>query len=194
MVSDRGRAAAGSPSRAAPAIDERLLDAKLSVPQPRDGTVSRRDLIASARSSTCRLVSMIAPAGYGKSTLLAEWAELDDRPIVLRLARSVRRRSGGPDRLAGHGVRSRPAGERPAGRRCERDRRFGIGPLCSTAGGSVPSRSGPVRAHARRSPRAAITGVSRRARSRDRGCPSGLAAGHRQPGGATARGSTSNQR
>ena len=66
----------------AAAIDERLLEAKLSVPQARAGVVSRRELIAQARSSTCRLVCMTAPAGYGKSTLLAEWAELEDRPCA----------------------------------------------------------------------------------------------------------------
>jgi LuxR family transcriptional regulator, maltose regulon positive regulatory protein len=64
------------------AIDRSLLDAKLSVPQSRPGVVSRRELIARARTSPCPLVSMTAPAGYGKSTLLAEWADLEDRPVA----------------------------------------------------------------------------------------------------------------
>ena len=46
-----------------------LLDAKLSVPLPRPGSVSRAALIETARSSECRVVGVTAPAGYGKSTL-----------------------------------------------------------------------------------------------------------------------------
>ena len=34
-----------------------------------------------ARASGCRVVGVTAPAGYGKSTLLAEWAEAEDRPV-----------------------------------------------------------------------------------------------------------------
>ena len=51
------------------ALDEVLLDAKLSVPQPRPGEVSRAGLIDAARASECRVVGVTAPAGYGKSTL-----------------------------------------------------------------------------------------------------------------------------
>jgi LuxR family maltose regulon positive regulatory protein len=65
-----------------PALDEILLEAKLSVPPPRPGTVSRAALIESARSSDCRVVAVTAPAGYGKSTLLAEWAAAEDRPVA----------------------------------------------------------------------------------------------------------------
>ena len=63
------------------ALDEVLLDAKLSVPQRREGGVSRDDLIASARASECRVVGVTAPAGYGKSTLLAQWAAAEDRRV-----------------------------------------------------------------------------------------------------------------
>ena len=55
-------------------LDASLLDAKLSVPQPRLGSVSRAPLIEAARSSDCRVVGLTAPAGYGKSTLLVQWA------------------------------------------------------------------------------------------------------------------------
>jgi len=58
-----------------------LLDAKFSVPQPRPGDVSRAKLIETARSSGCRAVGVTAPAGYGKSAFLAEWAEAEDRPV-----------------------------------------------------------------------------------------------------------------
>ena len=45
--------------------------------------------IATARASSCRVVGVTAPAGYGKSTLLAEWAETEDRQVAwVSLARS----------------------------------------------------------------------------------------------------------
>jgi len=64
------------------ALDAVLLEAKLSVPQPRAGTVSRSGLIDRARESGCRVVGVTAPAGYGKSTLLAEWALTEDRRVA----------------------------------------------------------------------------------------------------------------
>ena len=64
-------------------LDQVLLDAKRSVPDPPSrGSVSRAALIESARSSGCRMVSVAAPAGYGKSTLLAEWAHAEKRPVA----------------------------------------------------------------------------------------------------------------
>ena len=65
-----------------PDLGELLLNAKLRVPRPRGGTVSRVDLIQRARSSGCRIVGITAPAGYGKSTLLAEWADCEDRRVA----------------------------------------------------------------------------------------------------------------
>src|SRR5690349_11134540 len=59
-----------------------LLDAKFSVPQPRPHTVSRMKLIEAARSGHCRAVGVTAPAGYGKSTFLAEWARAEDRRVA----------------------------------------------------------------------------------------------------------------
>jgi LuxR family transcriptional regulator, maltose regulon positive regulatory protein len=63
-------------------LDRLLLDAKLSVPQPRPGTVSRAGLIEAARASDCRVVGVTASAGYGKSTLLAQWARAEDRRVA----------------------------------------------------------------------------------------------------------------
>ncbi|MGZ0711598.1 LuxR C-terminal-related transcriptional regulator (plasmid) [Coraliomargarita sp. W4R53] len=63
-------------------LDAMLLDAKLTVPTPRPGLVSRHELIARARDSHTRAVAISAPAGYGKTSLLAEWATLDHRPIA----------------------------------------------------------------------------------------------------------------
>src|SRR5215469_11645964 len=65
-----------------PEFSQLLLDAKFSVPRPRPGTVSRGDLAETARSGVCRLVAVTAPAGYGKSTFLAEWAAAEDRRVA----------------------------------------------------------------------------------------------------------------
>jgi LuxR family transcriptional regulator, maltose regulon positive regulatory protein len=63
-------------------LEQLLLDAKLSVPQPRPGSVSRAKLIERGRASDSRVVAVTAPAGYGKSTLLAEWAIAEDRRVA----------------------------------------------------------------------------------------------------------------
>jgi LuxR family maltose regulon positive regulatory protein len=63
-------------------LGKSLHDAKLTAPEPRPGGISRRSLIAAARKSSCRVVGVTAPAGYGKSTLLAEWAATEDRPVA----------------------------------------------------------------------------------------------------------------
>ena len=58
------------------------LDAKFSVPQPRPGSVSRAGLIKAAQSGSHRIVAITAPAGYGKSALLAEWARGENRRVA----------------------------------------------------------------------------------------------------------------
>ena len=58
-----------------------LLEAKLSIPQPRSGWVSRSDIIDAARVSDRRVVAVTAPARYGKTTLMAHWALGEDRCI-----------------------------------------------------------------------------------------------------------------
>jgi LuxR family transcriptional regulator, maltose regulon positive regulatory protein len=63
-------------------IGQSLRDAKLAIPPLRSGVVSRRSLIDAARASTSSVVAVTAPAGYGKSTLLAEWAAEEDRPVA----------------------------------------------------------------------------------------------------------------
>ena len=62
-------------------LDESILYAKLMIPHPRSGEVSRAGLIQAARESGCRVVGVTAPAGYGKSTLLAQWALAEKRPV-----------------------------------------------------------------------------------------------------------------
>ena len=68
--------------RAVIELDEFLLDARLSIPDPHPGSVSRAGLIEAARASGCRVVGVTAPAGYGKSTLLVEWAAGEDRRVA----------------------------------------------------------------------------------------------------------------
>jgi LuxR family maltose regulon positive regulatory protein len=65
-----------------PGLSRLLFDAKFSVPPPQPDAVSHGDLIEAARSSGCRLVAVTAPAGYGKSTFLAEWAATEDRHVA----------------------------------------------------------------------------------------------------------------
>lgn len=63
-------------------VDRVLLESKLRRPEPRPGVVSRAGLIERARGSRSRVVSVIAPAGYGKSTMLAEWAAMERRAVA----------------------------------------------------------------------------------------------------------------
>ena len=46
------------------------------------GSVSRAALIEAAKASDCRVVGITAPAGYGKSTLLSQWALAEDRRVA----------------------------------------------------------------------------------------------------------------
>ncbi|GAB3117835.1 LuxR C-terminal-related transcriptional regulator [Janibacter alkaliphilus] len=63
-------------------LRRRLLADKITVRPPRPGVVSRRSVITRARGTDARVVGVTAPAGYGKSTLLAEWASLEDRAVA----------------------------------------------------------------------------------------------------------------
>jgi len=63
-------------------LDRSLLEVKFSVPEPRPGLVSRAEMIEATRASECRVVGVTAPAGYGKTTLLAQWASAEDRPVA----------------------------------------------------------------------------------------------------------------
>src|SRR5437762_6827238 len=57
-----------------------LMASKLRRPAPRPGTVSRSSLIGQLTRDDSRLiVSVVAPPGYGKTTLLSQWAEHDGR-------------------------------------------------------------------------------------------------------------------
>ena len=54
-----------------------LVVSKLMRPLVRPGTIRRPVLNRLAGSDPCRIVSVVAPPGYGKTTLLAQWAEQD---------------------------------------------------------------------------------------------------------------------
>jgi LuxR family transcriptional regulator, maltose regulon positive regulatory protein len=58
-------------------------EARLQIPPPRPGSVTRTALVNRLRGSgSFRVVSLLAPAGYGKTTLLAQWSERDERPFA----------------------------------------------------------------------------------------------------------------
>src|SRR5215207_9101484 len=69
------------PGREAAAFE--ILQSKLEVPKLREGLVNRSALVSHLRAPTsARVISVTAPAGYGKTTLLAQWAADDPRPFA----------------------------------------------------------------------------------------------------------------
>jgi LuxR family maltose regulon positive regulatory protein len=76
-VIDRRRAArAGATS----ASSQGLLEAKLLIPRSRRGTVRRSRLLRQLRGARDRrVISVIAPPGYGKTSLLVQWVARDTR-------------------------------------------------------------------------------------------------------------------
>ena len=60
-----------------------LFPSKLAIPAQRRGSLRRTPLVSRLRASNeARYVSVAAPAGYGKTTLLAQWADKDARPFA----------------------------------------------------------------------------------------------------------------
>src|SRR5437870_1068054 len=59
-----------------------LMEVKLVAPRTRPGSVTKTGVIARLRASRQPFATVIAPAGYGKTTLLARWAEMDPRPFA----------------------------------------------------------------------------------------------------------------
>src|SRR5262249_36767907 len=57
-----------------------VLPGKLRAPEPRPGSVKRTALVNRLRASRAPVVTIVAPAGYGKTTVLAQWMERDSRP------------------------------------------------------------------------------------------------------------------
>ena len=59
-----------------------LVEVKLAAPLTRHGTLAKANVIARLRSTPARLATVVAPAGYGKTTLLAHWGEADPRSFA----------------------------------------------------------------------------------------------------------------
>jgi LuxR family transcriptional regulator, maltose regulon positive regulatory protein len=77
-------AAAAPPGATAPGPAFELLESKLSPPRVRDETVSRAALIMplEERSGSMPIVFLSAGPGWGKTTLLAQWASRSGRPFA----------------------------------------------------------------------------------------------------------------
>jgi LuxR family maltose regulon positive regulatory protein len=77
-------AAADPPRAPAPGLAFELLESKLSPPRVRDGIVSRAGLIDSLeeRSGSLPIVFLSAGPGWGKTTLLSQWASGSGRPFA----------------------------------------------------------------------------------------------------------------
>ena len=74
VVSDMREGVGQAYSDRGPAFN--LVTSKLRRPRPRPGTVRRSWLVERlAREDSRPIVSVVAPAGYGKTTLLSQWAE-----------------------------------------------------------------------------------------------------------------------
>jgi LuxR family maltose regulon positive regulatory protein len=76
------RQPSGQPQRAArPGFD--LLTSKLRRPATRPRTIPRSSLVSRLTTEgSPSIVSVVAPSGYGKTTLLAQWAELGDQAFA----------------------------------------------------------------------------------------------------------------
>jgi LuxR family transcriptional regulator, maltose regulon positive regulatory protein len=59
-----------------------LVEVKLGAPFARPGTVAKADVIERLCALRVPFVSVVAPAGYGKTTLLARWAQADERAFA----------------------------------------------------------------------------------------------------------------
>ena len=68
-----------------PSVQQRSLDvieAKIKPPTPRRGVVTRAALVNQLRRERAAVVLLIARAGYGKTTLLVQWAAVESRPVA----------------------------------------------------------------------------------------------------------------
>src|SRR3954454_11761184 len=65
------------------ALPVEILESKLFTPTIRSGVVPRPALLARLRAGRrVPTIAVVAPAGYGKTTLLALWARDDERPFA----------------------------------------------------------------------------------------------------------------
>jgi LuxR family maltose regulon positive regulatory protein len=60
-----------------------IVESKLHPQVGHRGGVPRTELLVRLKASSASpVVAVVAPPGYGKTTLLAQWAERDRRPFV----------------------------------------------------------------------------------------------------------------
>ncbi len=63
-------------------LSEERLQAKLTMPELPQRFMQRPNLVAYLSQSHAPVISVTAPAGYGKSSLLVEWLKSDDRQTI----------------------------------------------------------------------------------------------------------------
>ena len=72
-----------APAGAAMSGQDALLATKLHVPRPQPGFVPRPRLVQALSQGLARgRVLICAPAGFGKTSLLADWARGGGRPVA----------------------------------------------------------------------------------------------------------------
>jgi LuxR family transcriptional regulator, maltose regulon positive regulatory protein len=76
----RPRATRAGALSGSPTLD--VLQAKIRPPMLRAGVLARPALVNRVRRSGARVVPIVAPAGWGKTTLVVQWADADPRPVV----------------------------------------------------------------------------------------------------------------
>jgi LuxR family maltose regulon positive regulatory protein len=72
-----------TPSRAPTTEHDALLATKLHIPRPPPHFLARPRLLEQLAHGTVRELTLVcAPAGFGKTSLLGEWARDSRRPVV----------------------------------------------------------------------------------------------------------------
>jgi LuxR family transcriptional regulator, maltose regulon positive regulatory protein len=89
------RASSGRPPSEPSTVD----DGEVRLPPQPPWAVPRTALVNRLRATPASLVTLIAPAGYGKTTLAGQWAERDRRPFAWL---SLDERDDDPALLVGH--------------------------------------------------------------------------------------------
>ena len=59
-----------------------LIEARLTPPFARPGDIVREGLLERLVSTPAPVVTVVAPAGYGKTTLIGQWMQRDPRPFA----------------------------------------------------------------------------------------------------------------
>ncbi len=75
-----GRASKGSDAQFQPAFP--IIDSKVTAPPLRPGMVRRERVLRQLLDGGPAVVSMVAPPGYGKTTILAQWASASAEPVA----------------------------------------------------------------------------------------------------------------